>query len=136
MTEYDEMYGSKFLGAHDADEAEDGKIRARIKSVDIETFTDMKTQRTEKKYVLTLSGQTKRLRLGKINAGAIAKAVGTDKSRWLNLAIELTPIETQMGPGLSLRVLPAPKPTATQQPKPKPPIEDDMADEIPDFDER
>lgn len=127
MTEFDEIYGSKYLSVNDLN---GGVIRAKIAQVDVKELREQDgTMR--KKYILTLHNQQKQLILNKTNAKTIAMAVGPDRHLWLNLGIELSSVMTGLGkPGLSVRVIRAQKPAP-----PPPPIEDDMRDEIPDFDD-
>jgi hypothetical protein len=117
MTSFDDIYGSKYLGAADV-----GGNTLRVKIAKVE-LADLRQQdgSTQKKFVLLFDGQDKAMVLNKTNAMTLANAFGKNRDDWVGQRLEIYSVMTGLGkPGLRIRPLRAQKPN-----------QDDMGDEIP-----
>jgi hypothetical protein len=111
-TEFNDLYGSKYLGADDLN----GSIkRVQIGKTDIADFKQ-KDGTSQKKYVVFFKGEKKALVLNKTNAKELAKAYGKNRADWIDNFIELYSAETTFGEGI--RVRPLCKPATPDKPDP------------------
>jgi hypothetical protein len=89
MADYDDLYGSRFLGAADLK----GPAKATIDRVEEEVFSrDGKSVRA--KAVLYFRGASKPIVLNKTNASTLAHAYGKDFSDWPGKMVEVRPETT------------------------------------------
>lgn len=78
--------------------------RVRIKGVHTREFTDDKG--TKEKPLLEFDGKDKMMVCNITNTRRLCEAFGTDSDKWIGNEIELYSEETEMGPGLRVRILP------------------------------
>ena len=125
--DFDDIYGSKFLGAADLN----GQ-RKRVKIVDTE-ISDLREKDggTKRRYVVWFETEEKALVLNKTNALRLAQAFGKDRQGWSGAVIELYSEMTSLGKE-GIRLRPVRKPPQQQQ-KPLPPSEEPPFDDDPDF---
>jgi hypothetical protein len=115
-TDFDSIYGSKYLSAADlGGEA----LRKRITGAKMIELKE-KDGTLKKRLAIEIEG-TKALILNQTNAGRLAQAFGKDHSQWVNKGVELYAEDTSMGPGVRLRAIQAKK----AAPQPEPPDFDD-----------
>jgi hypothetical protein len=125
--DFDDIYGSKFLGAADLN----GQ-RKRVKIVDTEV-NDLREKdgSTKRKYIVWFETEEKALVLNKTNALRLAQAYGKHREGWNGAVIELYGEMTTLGKeGIRLRPLRSPP----QQQKPQAPTPPDE-DSSPPFDD-
>ena len=126
--DFDEIYGSKFLGAADLN----GQ-RERVKIVDTEV-SDLREKdgSTKRKYIVWFETEEKALVLNKTNALRLAQAFGKNREGWHGAVIELYSEMTSLGKE-GIRLRPLRKPPQQQKPQTPPPDEDPPFDDDPDF---
>jgi hypothetical protein len=130
--DFDDIYGSKFLGAADLN----GQ-RKRVKIVDTEV-SDLREKdgNTRRKYIVWFETEEKALVLNKTNALRLAQAFGKDREGWNGAVIELYSEMTSLGKeGIRLRPLRKP-PQQQQKPLPpseEPPFDDDDPNFVPNL---
>jgi hypothetical protein len=128
--DFDDLYGSKFLGAADLN----GQ-RKRVKIVDTEV-SDLREKdgSTKRKYIVWFETEDKALVLNKTNAMRLAQAFGKAREAWNGAVIELYSEMTTLGKeGIRLRPVRPPQQQKPQTPPPPPPEEDPPFDDDPDF---
>jgi hypothetical protein len=118
-TEFNDLYGSKYLGA---DDLNGSTKRVQIGKIDIADFKQ-KDGSSKKKYVVFLKGEKKALVLNQTNAKELAKAYGKSRTDWIDNFIELYSVDTTFGEGI--RVRPLRKPATPDKP------DRDLDDSIP-----
>jgi hypothetical protein len=123
MDEFDELYGSKYIGA-----AYVGNQvrRLRIERVYTVAFPQ-KDGSTKTRYALTFNGERRLLPLNITNARQLAKDFGKAKTNWVGKVVELYSVPTSLGDGVRLRAVTAPKKPAAATAEPG------LDDEIPDY---
>ncbi len=108
-------------------DVEDGPQRFAITAVTREHFEARNGRPAQDKIVLTFAGEpVRKMSLGKINLGIIARAWGRQAAAWINhsLIVELDPSVTFMGQvvgGLRVRI-PKTTPTAKAAPRATPAV--------------
>jgi hypothetical protein len=122
-TDFDSIYGSKYLSAGDIAAMPDGKKRVRIGRVDVAEFRqDNSTAR--KKFVVLFDGLDKGMVINMTNAGILRDALGRNPSRWVGADIGLYVEQVAFGnkrvPGLRLKVLSLPTGWKAEPPPAKP----------------
>ena len=91
-TDFDDLYGSKYLTAGDLH----GKQpRHRIGKVDVSELKE-KDGSTKRKFVAYLEGVEKPLVLNKTNATKLAGAYGKDRSAWVGTTVALASMRGAM----------------------------------------
>jgi hypothetical protein len=115
---FDDMYGSKYLGVADL---KDGEPRCTIRNVEVAELKD-KAGTVKHKYVLEFDELPKSLVLNRTNARKLAEAWGKKSHSWIGQRVTLYGEDTSFGPGVRLRPVKVQKPLA-----------DDMNDEIPNL---
>jgi hypothetical protein len=137
MSDFDELYGSKYLSATDLK----APVTATIDRIDEEEFT-RPGERPRKKAVAYFKNASKPMVLNKTNANTLAAAFGKPFAGWVGKRVTLRAEPTVFAgkPTLGLRLFPTSNggdritsgPTAPPPPPPPPPRQaDDMNDEIP-----
>jgi hypothetical protein len=123
---FDDLYGSKYLGAADLN----GQ-RKRVKIVDTEV-SDLREKdgSTKRKYIVWFETEDKALVLNKTNALRLAQAFGKAREGWNGAVIELYSEMTSLGKeGIRLRPVRPPQQQKPQTPPPPPedgpPFDDD-----------
>jgi hypothetical protein len=126
--DFDDIYGSKFLGVADLN----GQ-RKRVKIVDTEV-SDLREKdgSTKRKYIVWFETEEKALVLNKTNALRLAQAFGKNREGWHGAVIELYSEMTSLGKE-GIRLRPLRKPPQQQKPQTPPPDEDPPFDDDPDF---
>ena len=115
-TDFDDIYGSKYLTANDL---HGEQPRRKIGKVDVAELKD-KDGNTKRKYLVYFAGEEKPLVLNKTNAQKLATSFGKERSNWIGVIVELYAEMTSLGKeGVRLRPL---KPAAAAP--------SDMNDEI------
>jgi hypothetical protein len=101
-TDFDDLYGSKYLTANDLH----GETqRRKIGKVDVVELKE-KDGSTKRKYVAYFEGVDKALVVNKTNATKLATAYGKDRSKWVGVVVELYAEMTSLGKeGVRLRPL-------------------------------
>src|SRR5262245_32334294 len=99
--DFDDLYGSKYLGAADL---KGTQRRVTIGKTDVADFKE-KGGTTRRKYVLYFEGQDKAMVLNKTNAQKLATTYGKDRTAWVGNIVELYSEPTSFGEGLRLRPL-------------------------------
>ena len=124
-TEFDDLYGSKYLSAADLH----GEMpRRKIGKVEIVDLKD-KDGSTKRKFVVFFAGEDKSLVLNKTNAQRLAQAYGKDRAEWIGAGVELYAEMTSLGKeGVRLRPL---RQAAAAAPPATKPAASDMNEEIP-----
>jgi hypothetical protein len=102
--EFDDMYGSRFLGAVDIDDSA-GPVRVRIIDVTTEALTDQATGKAKPRYVLHFAELRKPLPLNKTNAKVLAAAFTEFPSSWKGALLDLFKIPTPKGDGVRFRIV-------------------------------
>jgi hypothetical protein len=126
--DFDDIYGSRFLGAADLN----GQ-RKRVKIVDTEV-SDLREKdgSTRRKYIVWFETEEKALVLNKTNALRLAQAFGKNREGWHGAVIELYSEMTSLGKE-GIRLRPLRKPPQQQKPQTPPSDEDPPFDDDPDF---
>jgi hypothetical protein len=127
--DFDDLYGSKYLGAADLN----GQ-RKRAKIVDTEV-SDLREKdgSTKRKYIVWFETEEKALVLNKTNALRLAQAFGKSREGWHGAVVELYSEMTSLGKeGIRLRPVRKP-PQQQQKPQTPPPDEDAPFDDDPEF---
>jgi hypothetical protein len=103
--EFDDLYGSKYMGAADLS----GEVlRREIGKVELVELKDPKDGTAKRKYLAYYKGLDKPLPLNKTNANTLGVAYGKDKSKWVGVTVELYSQMTSLGKeGVRLRTLKA-----------------------------
>lgn len=114
-TDFDSIYGSKYLSAADLG---GDVLRKRISGAKIIELKE-KDGTLKRKLAIDIEG-SKMLVLNQTNAGRLAQAFGKDHNQWVNKGVELYAEDTSMGPGVRLRAI-QPKKAV---PQPEPPFDD------------
>jgi len=112
--------GAKYLKAADID----GILRAKIIGVDFVEFEEKEKNGSggkvkKLKCVLTLSSTEKQLVLNDTNKGILKGACGAETDDWIGRTLDLFVVQTQMGPGIQIRVVKNP-PSTKGRPDPNP----------------
>lgn len=139
MTDYDDLYGSRFLAATDLK----GPVTVTIERIEYEQFT-RPGEPTRTKAVAYFKGGKKGMVINKTNAANLAAAFGKAFPNWVGKRVTIRPEQTMFAgkPTRGLRLYPAanggpPIPAiAPQAPPPEPPpepppLQDELSDEIP-----
>jgi hypothetical protein len=101
-TEFDSLYGSKYLSVKDLD---GGPKRVQIGKVDVADLRE-KDGTIRKKFLVWFNGEEKPLVLNKTNALALAQAFGEERQNWVSAFVELYSEMTGLGkPGIRLKPL-------------------------------
>src|SRR6266567_1855586 len=127
--DFDDIYGSKFLGAADL-----SGQRKRVKIVDTEV-SDLREKdgSTRRKYIVWFETEEKALVLNKTNALRLAQAFGKNREGWHGAVIELYSEMTSLGKeGIRLRPVRKPPPQQ-QKPQTPPPDEEPPFNNDPNF---
>jgi hypothetical protein len=82
-----DLYQSPYLKAADVTKP----VKLTISELTIGTFTDQKTQKDEKRIVLSFAGAKKQLILNKTGAGNLAAAFGDELEGWPGKEVILSP---------------------------------------------
>jgi len=135
-TDYDDLYGSRFLAATDLK----GPVNVTVDRIEYEQFTRPGEQ-TRTKAVAYFKGGKKGMVINKTNAANMAAAFGKPFAGWIGKRVTLRVEQTMFAgkPTRGLRIYPAnggdtaPPPVAAPEPPPpeRPPLRDEMNDEIP-----
>jgi hypothetical protein len=117
MSEFDDLYGGKYLNATELN----GSVIATIEKIEEETFAK-EGQKARPKKVLLFKGASKGVVLNKTNATVLAAAFGTDFTRWIGKPVKVAPESTSFGGKIvpAIRLYPAPAPKIETKPQPKP----------------
>ena len=128
MTDFDDLYGGRFLTAQDVK----APTEAIIERVEQEAFT-RPGEPTRTKAVLYFKGGKKGLVINKTNANAMATAFGKNFSDWVGKRVTIKPEPTNFGgkPTQGLRLYPVNTAVPPPQPEPKPSLAEETGDEIP-----
>jgi hypothetical protein len=102
-TEFDDIYGSKYLSVADL---HGEQIKRRIAKVET-TELKGKDGASKKRYVMYFNNVEKPLVVNKTNATKMASALGKDSSAWIGTMVELYSEMTPMGEGVRLRPIKA-----------------------------
>jgi hypothetical protein len=102
--EFQDMYGSRFLGAADIDDGA-APVRARIIDVTTEPLTDQATGKPKPRYVLHFAELRKPLPLNKTNAKLLASTFTEFPSSWKGALVDLFKISTPKGDGVRFRII-------------------------------
>jgi hypothetical protein len=123
-TEFDDIYGSRFLAATDLK----GAVTATIERIEYEQFT-RPNQPTRTKAVAYFRNGKKGMVINKTNAATMASAFGKKFPDWVGKRVTIKPETTTFAgkPTQGLRLYPA----ANGQIAAPPPPQDDMDDKIP-----
>jgi hypothetical protein len=129
MSDFDELYGSKFLSAVDVK----APISVTIENVATETFQRLNGQPSQTKAVLFFRGGKKGLVVNKGNAATLAEAFGKPFAGWVGNRVTIKAEQTTFGGKLvqGLRVYPINQAVSMLPKVPPPGKNDDMSDEIP-----
>ena len=104
-TEFDDLYGSKYLTAADLHGETWLRRIGKVAPVELKE----KDGTTKRKYLVYFEGVEKALVLNKTNAQKLAAAYGKDHSKWIGMEVELYAEMTGLGKeGVRVRPL---KPT-------------------------
>jgi hypothetical protein len=135
-TDYDDIYGSRFLAATDLK----GPITVTVDRIEYEQFT-RPGEPTRTKAVAYFKGGKKGMVINKTNAANLAAAFGKPFTGWVGKRVMLRVEQTMFAgkPTHGLRIYPAngggavPPPPVAPQPPPQqaPPLRDELNDEIP-----
>jgi hypothetical protein len=129
-TDFDELYGSKYLSAADL---HGETIPDRIRNVEMAELRE-KDGGTKRRYVAYFERTKKPLVLNMTNATKLSAAFGKDRSKWIGALVELYAEMTPLGKdGVRLRTLSS---STRDRLPPEPPPHDgtgieDMSDRIP-----
>jgi hypothetical protein len=119
IDDFDDLYGSKYLGVADL---KDGEPRIKIGKVEVAELRE-KNGTTRRKYVVFFDGVEKGLVINKTNARKLADAYGKQPSRWIGQIVQRYAEETTYGKGIRVRPL--------RKPPPVPAPDPDLNDAIP-----
>ena len=123
LDDFDDMYGSKYLGASDLKGQRPRRTIGKVETVDLKE----KDGSTKRRRVLYFEGEDKAMVVNKTNATKLAMAFGKEKSEWVGARVELYCEMTSLGKeGVRLQ----PLRTVAKPPAPKPP-DPEMDDEVP-----
>ena len=133
-TDYDDIYGSRFLAATDLK----GVTNVTVDRIEYEQFT-RPGEPTRTKAVAYFKGGKKGMVINKTNAANMAAAFGKPFSGWVGKRVTLRVEQTMFAgkPTRGLRIYPAnggsavPPPKAEEPPLSQPPLREEMDDEIP-----
>ncbi len=118
-SDFDDLYGSRYLSANDL---HGEQPRRKIGRADVVELKE-KDGTTKRKFVIHFANEEKALVLNKTNATKLAAAFGKDRTNWIGAEVELYAEMTSLGKeGVRLRPL---KPTAAV------PGQSEMNDAIP-----
>jgi hypothetical protein len=105
-TEFDDLYGSKYLKAADLHGETWHRRIGKVEPVELRE----KDGKTKRKYAVYFEGVEKALIVNNTNATRLATAFGKDRSKWIGIEVEIYGEMTGLGKeGVRLRPL---KPTA------------------------
>ena len=100
-TDFDNLYGSKYLAAKDLN----GETQ-RHKVLDVaQVELREKDGSTKKKLAMTFANVDKKLILNMTNAGRLADAFGKSPQKWIGVSVDLYSETTVFGEGIRLRPL-------------------------------
>jgi hypothetical protein len=117
---FDDIYGSKFLGAADLNGQ---RKRVKIADTEVDDLRE-KDGSTKRKYIVWFETEDKALVLNKTNALRLAQAFGKNREDWNGAVIELYSEMTSLGKE-GIRLRPVRKPPQQEKPQtPPPPPED------------
>lgn len=109
-TEFNDLYGSKYMSAADLHGEHPRRVIGRVEPVELKGQDGT----TKRKYLVYLKGEDKALPLNKTNATKLAALFGKDRSNWVGVTVELYTEMTSLGKeGVRLRpLMTAAKPAA------------------------
>jgi hypothetical protein len=125
MSDYDELYGGRFMATADVK----APRTATIDRIDQETFNGA----SRPKAVIYLIGAPKGIVLNKTNATTLARAFGKNFQHWIGkpVTVKAEPTQYQGKPTVGLRLYPAATPAAKSPAPPAPEESEEFNDEIP-----
>jgi hypothetical protein len=101
-TDFDDIYGSKYLTVNDL---HGEQPRRKIGKVDLVELKE-KDGGTKRKFIIYFEGLEKALVANKTNATKLAASFGKDRSKWVGVTVELYSEMTSLGKeGVRLRPL-------------------------------